>query len=95
MMVAAPATQFLGHAVYAAVDNAIATPIVLPRLDLAHATNVAALDTGRDVAVTDPALSGVSLQVAAGQRPRRQRRTIHRQPVAHGLTPRDSRKTWG
>ena len=66
MMLMAPVAQALGHPVYAGADNVVPTPIVLPRIDTAHAFDFSKCDPRRPVAVTDPALPGLSLQFAAG-----------------------------
>ena len=62
----APADQLLGHPVYATADNAIPTPLVLPRLDLEHAVDFATLDPASAHDLTSPLLPGVVLHVPAG-----------------------------
>ncbi len=66
MMLMAPTPQFLGHPAYPGVANVVPGPIVLPRVDLAHATDFAAVDARRALDLTSPDLPGVRLHVAPG-----------------------------
>lgn len=53
----------LGHPFDQNVDNAIARPIYLPKLDVAHGTTI---DPSVDATVTTPMIPGAALDVAAG-----------------------------
>jgi hypothetical protein len=53
----------LGHAVYLGVNNAIARPIYLPKLDIAGGTRI---DPTKDMLVTITAIPGMSVTVKAG-----------------------------
>jgi hypothetical protein len=66
MMLMAPLDQFLGHPAYAGVANVVSQPIVLPAIDVAHATDFSTLDTSRPISLTNPALPGVALGLPAG-----------------------------
>ncbi len=81
MMLMAPTPQFLGHPTYAGVANVVPRPIVLPKVDLAHATDFATVDASRARDLTSPALPGVVLHVAAGGA-----RTADGRPFAGKLT---------
>jgi hypothetical protein len=64
--VSAPLAALLGHAAVAGAVNAIAAPLVLPRLDVAHAIQVGRAAATTPLVVTSPLLPGVSLRIAAG-----------------------------
>jgi hypothetical protein len=64
MMLMAPADQVLGHAVYGGVDNIVPAPIVLPKVDLAHATDFSQIDPSQPHDLTSPLLPGVVLHVS-------------------------------
>jgi RHS repeat-associated protein len=61
----APLDQFLGHPAYAGVANVVSQPIVLPAIDVAHATDFSTLDTSRPISLSNPALPGVALSLPA------------------------------
>jgi len=66
MMLMAPTPQLLGHAAYPGVANVVPRPIVLPKVDLAHATDFRKVDARKALDLTSPLLPGVVLHVAAG-----------------------------
>jgi hypothetical protein len=64
MMLMAPTDQFLGHPVYARANNVVPQPIVLPHIDLAHATDFSQVDPSQPLDLTSPLLPDVTLHVA-------------------------------
>jgi RHS repeat-associated protein len=65
MMVMVPDDQILGHPVYANANNVVAKPILLPRIDVAHAADLSKFDPTKPLDVTNPALPGVHLTLPA------------------------------
>jgi hypothetical protein len=65
-MLMAPAAQLMTHAVVAGSVNAIPTPVVVSRIDTAHATNFRWVNPTKAIDVTSAALPGVVLHVDAG-----------------------------
>ncbi len=66
LMPMAPVPQFLGHPLHPGVENVVAAPIALPRLDTAHATDFSRVDQGKGLDLTSPLMPGVTLHVAPG-----------------------------
>ena len=66
MMFSTSIEQLLGHPVYANAANALAHPIILPRIDAENAFDFAQLDHSREIVATSPMMAGFGLHIDPG-----------------------------
>ena len=62
----APVPQLLGHNLYAGANNAIPSPLILPKIDWSAAASFSQTSVVQPLTIANPAMPGFSVQMPAG-----------------------------